>query len=136
MISFLPIATAIDSAETIEHLTGSGLFGVFVLMLLVIGMDKVVAYKAQKDRLRAEEARTERNEKGLMESRRVEAESRDKLSEALNNVSRMAERNGIKIDEMTDDLKAIGEKVGEHAVKIHEHDNQIAELQKDKGGVK
>ena len=136
MISFLPIATAIDSAETIEHLTGSGLFGVFVLMLLVIGMDKVVAYKAQKDRLSAEEARTERNEKGLMESRRVEAESRDKLSEALNNVSRMAERNGIKIDEMTDDLKAIGEKVGEHAVKIHEHDNQIAELQKDKGGVK
>ena len=131
MIFPVLFATSLDSAETIQHLTGTGLFGVFVLLLLIVGMDKIVAYKAQKDRMTAEEARTERNEKGLMESRKMEAESRDKLSEALNNVSRMAERNGIKIDEMTDDLKAIGEKVGEHSVKIHEHDNEIAELKKE-----
>ena len=75
-------AAALDSSETVGHLTGNGLFGVFVLLLLVIGMEKYVSYRAEKDRLTAEQARMDRNERDLVESRKTESASRDRLSDA------------------------------------------------------
>lgn len=122
-------STAINSSETIEHLTGSGLFGIFVLLLLIVGMEKWVSYQSQKDRLKMEEARVERTDNKLIESRKMESESRDKLAAALNGVAEMTKINGIKIDELTDDVREIGDKV-------QEHDTKIAKLEeKDKDRV-
>lgn len=124
------IATSIDSAETIQHLTGSGLFGVFVLLLLVIAMEKWTSYQAQKDRLKAEQSRMDKNENILAESRKLESDSRNKLADALNNVASITAVNSEKIDQMAADLTVVADKVGEHSEKIREHDTQIDALRR------
>lgn len=124
------IATSIDSAETIQHLTGSGLFGVFVLLLLVIAMEKWTSYQAQKDRLKAEQSRMDKNENILAESRKLESDSRNKLADALNNVASLTAVNSEKIDQMAADLTLVADKVGEHTEKIREHDTQIDALRR------
>lgn len=123
-------AAALESSETVQHLTGSGLFGVFVLLLLVIGMEKWTSYQAQKDRLKAEQARLDKNDEHLVESRRLESASREKLADALNNVAQLTAVNGEKIDQMAADLTLVADKVGEHSEKIREHDTQIDALRR------
>ena len=124
------IATSIESAETIQHLTGSGLFGVFVLLLLVIAMEKWTSYQAQKDRLKAEQSRMDKNENILAESRKLESDSRNKLADALNNVASITAVSSEKIDQMAADLTIVADKVGEHTEKIREHDTQIDALRR------
>ena len=124
------IATSIESAETIQHLTGSGLFGVFVLLLLVIAMEKWTSYQAQKDRLKAEQSRLDKNENILAESRKLESDSRNKLADALNNVASLTAVNSEKIDQMAADLTVVADKVGEHTERIKEHTAQIKSLRK------
>lgn len=123
-------STAIQSAESIQHLTGNGLFGVFTLLLLVIGMEKWVSYKTNKDRITLEQARLERNDKELAESRRVDCESRDKLTEALNGLAEVTAVNSEKIDQVQQDIQQIGTTLGEHAEKIRVHTEEITELKK------
>lgn len=123
-------ATAIDSAETVGHLTGNGLFGVFVLLLLVVGMEKVVSYRLAKDRLNAEQIRIEKNDAELVESRKIEADSRDKLSDALNGLAKVTAVNSEKIDQVQDDIQQIGNTLSEHSVKIERHEVDIDALKK------
>lgn len=123
-------ATSLQSAESIQHLTGSGLFGVFVLLLLVIGMEKWCTHLDQKDRLRMEQARMDKNDAALVESRKMESDSREKLADALNNVAQLTAVNSEKIDQVQDDLKAIGDRVSEHGVRIDRHDVDIDELKR------
>lgn len=123
-------AAALDSSETIQHLTGNGLFGVFILLLLIVGMEKWVSYQAQKDRLKAEQARMDKNEKELVESRKTESASRDRLSDALNNVAEATAINSEKIDQVQQDLAVIGDKVTEHSSRLDRHDSAIDELRK------
>lgn len=123
-------AAALDSSETIQHLTGNGLFGVFILLLLIVGMEKWVSYQAQKDRLKAEQARMDKNEKELVESRKTESASRDRLSDALNNVAEATAINSEKIDQVQQDLQVIGDRVTEHTSKLAQHDSAIDELRK------
>ena len=129
-MDFLLFATSLESAETAQHLTGSGLFGIFVLLLLVIGMEKWASYQTQRDRLKAEQARLDKNDANLAESRRIESASRDKLADALNNVASVTAVNSEKIDQMAADLSVVANKVGEHTEKIREHDNQIDALRR------
>lgn len=122
--------TSLESAETVQHLTGSGLFGIFVLLLIVIGMEKWASYQVQKDRLKAEQARLDKNDEHLVESRRLESASREKLADALNNVAQLTAVNSEKIDQMADDLTMVAGKIDEHSAKIQEHTSQIDELKK------
>lgn len=99
-------------------------------MLIVIGMEKWASYQVQKDRLRAEQARLDKNDEHLVESRRLESASREKLADALNNVAQLTAVNSEKIDQMADDLTMVAGKIDEHSAKIQEHTSQIDELKK------
>ena len=72
----------------------------------------------------------DRNERDLVESRKTESASRDRLSDALNNVAVATQVNSEKIDQVQQDLAVIGDKVTEHSSRLDRHDSAIDELRK------